>query len=325
MRRCSSAEEPSAAASAAMRASTSATAARCACSTACDLLLEVALRAVEVVGEAPEPLLQTSLGARELVGEVLAGSTLPLDERRAPLLAEPTLLLGQDRDRRGPLARERPPHLLDVERGLLVDGTADGGARLIDEAIGVARPIPAAPEREVEHEREDERGREAGGEDPDGHSGMLVRVVPLRLGADACGQPTCQTTSVAATSTVASARSRSAASGARMSASRSSGSCAAVRAGRALPRPRRRRAADGEPAVERALCASESTVAHAAATTATGLIAPVWARNAVSTGNAPHARAKPRSVWTRPPSQLEVVRGDEERPDGDRQRAATRS
>src|ERR1035437_3310770 len=54
--------------------------------------------------------------------------------------------------------------------------------------------------------------------------------------------------------------------------------------------------------VERWRWAAESRAAAAARTMADAGRDRSWAKAAVSTGNAPHPRAKPRSVWTRPPN-----------------------
>src|ERR1044072_10047680 len=49
-------------------------------------------------------------------------------------------------------------------------------------------------------------------------------------------------------------------------------------------------------------CAADSAYAPAAARTGARASVPVWATYAVSTGNAPQARAKPKSVCIRPPN-----------------------
>ncbi len=226
----------------------------------------------------------------ELLCEGLARPALPLREGRATLLGEPALLRGEHRGGLGPLAGEHAADLLGVRGGLLRDGGAEGVAGLGDELRrrggGGARPAQREPERG----RDQERARERGGEDPDGHA---CRVE---------GRPqTRSATSVAARRTVAAESSRSAVSeGATIDLPRER-LAGAVGEDEAARRRRRPRAAAVRTGVERRRWASERSVAQAAARTASSRSVPVWATNAVSAGNAPHESANPRSVCTLPP------------------------
>ncbi len=109
-----------------------------------DLGLEMALRALEIVGDSLQPLVEPALDLGERVGERFAGSPLALGERRAPLLSEPALLGGELRDRVGPLTREGSADLLGVRGRLLGDRCSDAGSRLGDE-LRRGRPRSCAP------------------------------------------------------------------------------------------------------------------------------------------------------------------------------------
>ena len=104
-----------------------------------ELRLEVALGALEVVGDPLQPLVEPPLDVGERVRERLARAPLALGERRAPLLAEPPLLRRELRDRVGALAGERAPDLLGVRGRLLGDGRVDLGPGVGDERVGRGR------------------------------------------------------------------------------------------------------------------------------------------------------------------------------------------
>ena len=86
-----------------------------------------------------QPLVEPALHLGERVGERLAGPALALRERRAPLVGEAAFLRRELRDRVRSLAGERPPDLLGVRGGLLLDGSADLGPGLGDELVGRRR------------------------------------------------------------------------------------------------------------------------------------------------------------------------------------------
>ena len=138
-----------------------------------ELGLQVALGAVEVVGDALQALVEPPLGRREHVRERFAGAALALRERRQPLGREPPLLGRELRHRVGALAGERAPDLLRVRRRLLVRRGVHGGPGCGDERVGVGGALARAPERQPEDDGDDDGGGEAGGEDPDGHAGTL--------------------------------------------------------------------------------------------------------------------------------------------------------
>ena len=131
--------------------------------------LEVALRPLEVVREAAEPLLEPALGPRDLLDQPLGGPALAGLERRPALLREASLLGGEQRCGLGSLPREHAPDLLGVSGRLGGNDLAHGAPRVVDELVGCGRCPPCPPEREPEAGRHDHGHSEAHAEDPDRH------------------------------------------------------------------------------------------------------------------------------------------------------------
>ena len=130
-----------------------------------ELRLEVALRPVEVLREAAEPLLEPALGPGELLDEPLGRPALAGLERRPALLREPALLGGEQRRGLGALPREHAADLLGVRRRLGGDGLADGrraSSTSWSDAVAAARArrsaSPRADRDDTRHERDTRRG-----------------------------------------------------------------------------------------------------------------------------------------------------------------------
>ena len=97
-------------ASASIRASASAISCFCRCSSRRMLGLEVLLGAVEVVAASPAAAPRPGrVGRGERVGELDAGGALALDQLLAPLVGDPPLVLGEDRERVGAHAAPGAP------------------------------------------------------------------------------------------------------------------------------------------------------------------------------------------------------------------------
>src|SRR5437870_2693538 len=85
-----------------------------------ELRLDVTLRAIEIVGEGAQTLVDTPLDLGEGGREHLAGAALASGELAALSVRELPLFSCERRNRLGALASEHTPDLLRVPRGFLL-------------------------------------------------------------------------------------------------------------------------------------------------------------------------------------------------------------
>ena len=138
-----------------------------------ELRLEMPLRAVEIVGERLQTLVDTALRLCEPFRERVSGEALARLEGTAPLVGEAAFLGRERRDRLGSLPGEQAPDVVGVRRRLLLDGCAQSRPRDADQVIDGDRPRPRTPHEDPQHRNHDCGTREAAGEYPDDHAVTL--------------------------------------------------------------------------------------------------------------------------------------------------------
>lgn len=134
-----------------------------------DLAADLVERAIEVVPERAQALLDLGLREGQPFGEVIGDLSFLLEQRGAPLRRESALVVRDRRCGLGPLSRERAPNLLQVRLRRLLDGRSELGPPGLDRRL-VDHGAPARlPERERQCHDGDHRHSQQTGEKPYSH------------------------------------------------------------------------------------------------------------------------------------------------------------
>ena len=140
-----------------------------------ELRLEVALGAVEIVGDSLQPLVEPSLDVGERVRRGLRSPAARARRRSSGRSSPSRRSSAASCDTVSARSRAmRAADLLDVRGRLLTNGRLDLGAGIGDDRVGLGRPLAGAPEDDPEDDRGDDRDGQARGEDPDDHDGNAI-------------------------------------------------------------------------------------------------------------------------------------------------------